>query len=139
MDQQQYIRFWPFLQEVPDPRDRKGRRYTWSFLLALICIALASGQKQVYAIAHWCHLHGDELRAILPDSSSRVPSPSTFYRVLRQVDIAALEARVSAYGQACLQQAGLLDSFGSHGCLVGPGRPSWTYVPGPEAHCSLGC
>ena len=100
MDQQQYIRFWPFLQEVPDPRDRKGCRHAWSFLLALICIALVSGQKQVCAIAHWCYLHGDELRAILPDSSSRIPSPSTFYRVLRQVDMDALEARVSAYGQA---------------------------------------
>ena len=96
MDQQQYIRFWEFLQVVPDPRGHKGRRYAWRYLLSLICLALLGGQKCVAAIAHWCVLNREKLLELMPDAA-RIPSVSTFYRVLRQVDISQLEAQVSAY------------------------------------------
>jgi len=32
---------------VPGPRHKRGQRYEWRFLLAMICVALMSGQQTV--------------------------------------------------------------------------------------------
>ena len=34
------------LHRIPDPRQRRGRRYAWETLLLLICAALVSGRRQ---------------------------------------------------------------------------------------------
>jgi hypothetical protein len=76
MDQDQYNTLMDALKEVPDPRHARGKRYTQSFLLTLICTALASGQQTGQAIAHWITLHAPELVERLPPRAS-VPSEST--------------------------------------------------------------
>lgn len=100
MDSLQYIRFWPFLQAIPDPRGRKGRRYRWPFLLGILCAGLLGGQPTVWAIAHWAQLHETELLRALPHRHGRIPSPSTLYRVLRHVSLPALEAQIRDFGEA---------------------------------------
>jgi len=100
MDQVQDIRLFPFLQEVPDPRHARGRRYPWALLLGIVSSALLSGQHQVAAIARWAEEHATELLRELPHTRDDIPSRSTLGRALRGVDIEALERQVSAYGQA---------------------------------------
>jgi predicted transposase YbfD/YdcC len=41
----------------------------------------------------------------------RIPSPATFYRVLRQVNVAELEQQIAAYGQGVNEQEGVADSI----------------------------
>lgn len=89
-----------FLAMVPDPRDDRGQRYTWRYLLTLICMGLASGQKTAYAIARWAYWHRQELVDLLKPAYGRIPSQSSFYRTLRRMDMGALEEFVAAYGQA---------------------------------------
>jgi predicted transposase YbfD/YdcC len=88
------------LAGVPDPRQKKGKRFEWCFLLEIICAALVSGQKSVRGIAEWAVLHAKELLKELKPAKGRIPSPSTFYRALRKLDIEVLEKGIAAYDQA---------------------------------------
>ena len=95
MDQPKYATLTEALKSVPDPRHARGKRYPWLFLLTLIAAALVSGQKTVNAIADWVKLHADELCESLQPPKGRLPSGSTFYRTVRAIDLAALEAHLS--------------------------------------------
>jgi hypothetical protein len=99
MDQQRIIRLMDYVKEVPDPRRARGKRYEWFFLLAVICAALSSGQKTVWAIVEWAVQHACEILELLQVKRHRMPSPATFYRAVRQVDIEALERKLAEYGQ----------------------------------------
>ncbi|MBI5652208.1 MAG: ISAs1 family transposase, partial [Chloroflexi bacterium] len=99
MDQPKYTTLAESLKSVPDPRHARGKRYAWPFLLTLIAVALASGQKTVHAIADWVKLHAEELRASLNPPTGRLPSGSTFYRALRAVDLVALETCLSDFAE----------------------------------------
>jgi len=99
MDQQKYITLMDALKDMPDPRKARGRRFEWSFLLALICSALASGKRTGSEIADWVALHASELVERLRPRRGQVASGSTLRRVLRIIDLKALEQRVSRYTQ----------------------------------------
>jgi predicted transposase YbfD/YdcC len=93
-----------FLETVPDARKDQGKRYTWTYLLTLVCMGLASGQKTPYAICRWAHWHEEELLDLLQPAYRHIPCASSFYRILRRVDVEALEEAVAAYGQAVEQK-----------------------------------
>jgi len=93
------------LQEVPDPRKARGQRYSWTFLLAVVCAALASGQRTPHAIAHWITLHAAELRQELAPRRTTMPSEATVRRLLRRIDLQALEKQVTAYNQQLAAEA----------------------------------
>jgi len=87
------------LQEVPDPRKARGKRYSWTFLLAVVCAALASAQRTPHAIAHWITLQAAELRQELTPTRTTMPSEATIRRCLRRIDLQALEKQVTIYNQ----------------------------------------
>ncbi len=97
MDSAQYTSLYAALSAVPDPRAARGRRYPWSLVLLLIALALLCDQKHVHAIAQWTHLHAAEILPRWPRPLARLPSRATFYRVLHQIDLAALETHLAAY------------------------------------------
>ena len=99
MDQPKYTTLVEQLKSVPDPRRARGQRYSWLLLLTLIAAALASGQQTVNAIAGWVKEHADELRESLNPPKGRLPSGSTFYRAIRAVDLATLEAQLSEFAK----------------------------------------
>jgi predicted transposase YbfD/YdcC len=95
-----------YLTQVPDPRCRRGRRYAWSFLLALVASALLAGQRTVLDMALWSQRHAAELLAELQPARPRLPSPATLRRLLQQLDVAALERQVAGYNQRLDAQEG---------------------------------
>jgi predicted transposase YbfD/YdcC len=97
MDVPQYSDLRAALTAVPDPRCRRGRRYAWPLLLTLIAAAMASGERNVRAIGQWVGEHADELLATLAPPGHRLPSTATLRRVLRAVDVVALEQQLTAF------------------------------------------
>jgi predicted transposase YbfD/YdcC len=97
MDRQEYTSLQAALTGVPDPRQARGRRYQWSLLLTVVAAAVASGQRNLRAIGQWVHEHADEVLPALDPPHGRLPSPATLRRVVRAVDLTALEAQVSAF------------------------------------------
>jgi predicted transposase YbfD/YdcC len=55
--------------------------------------------------------HAQELIELLQLERQRIPSPATFYRVLRQVNVAELEQQIAAYGQCVNEQECVADSM----------------------------
>lgn len=96
MDQPQYSTLSEALAHIADPRNARGKRYAWHFLLMLIALAMASGQRTVHAIADWVLLHADELRIQfeLEDDAS-LPSESTLRRTLRLLATPQLETVIA--------------------------------------------
>jgi predicted transposase YbfD/YdcC len=105
MDQDKYNTLMDALKGVPDPRQARGKRYAWWFLLALICTALVSGQQTGHAIAHWITLHATELLERLRPARASVPSESTIRRTLRRINVQKLEQQLASYGQHLASEA----------------------------------
>lgn len=103
MDREKDTSWLAYGQAMPDPRQARGKRYSWELLWAVICAALASGQKSAWAIARWAKHHTQQLCSEL--HVEHIPSYSTLYRVLRTLDVEALEGQMAAYGQAVDQQS----------------------------------
>jgi DDE_Tnp_1-associated len=92
------------LAQVPDPRDRSGKRHPLEVILALAIAAALCGYKGPTAIAEWSRNYGLELARALGLTRETPPCAATFCNVLRRVDRKALEAALSAWAQATLQQ-----------------------------------
>lgn len=99
MDQRKYTTLVEALADVPDPRKRRGQRYPWIFLLTLVSAALASGQRHGRAIGQWVQEHAEPLRQALDWRGRALPSEATLRRVLRHIDLAALEDRLRQLGE----------------------------------------
>jgi hypothetical protein len=94
MDQEECSTLMAVFQGIPDPRQARGRRYPWPFLLTL-----ASGQQTAHGIAQWVSLHAAELRERLRPPRASMPSESTLRRTLRGLDLPTLELRVACHAQ----------------------------------------
>ena len=99
MDQQQCITLMAFLEDVPDPRQARGKRHEWRVLLAILCAGLLSGQRTVWGIVEWAVWHAGEIITLLQIKHKRLPSASTFYRALRRVSVEALEGKIAEFAQ----------------------------------------
>jgi predicted transposase YbfD/YdcC len=93
------------LQQVPDPRIRRGRRHPLTYVLALAACAVLAGARSLTAIAEWAaDLPRDRLarmgaRVLDPEPglACRPPSEATFRRALQRLDGDALDTAISSY------------------------------------------
>jgi len=100
------------LEQVPDPRDRRGCRHPMAYALALAACAVPAGTRSLTAITEWAaDLPHDRLArtgARTLDSESdhacRPPSEATFRRVLQRLDGDTLHDAISSYLREHAQQ-----------------------------------
>lgn len=97
MIQQNYTTFAEQLQEIADPRKRRGQSYEWQYLLIIIASAMLAGQRSVRGMAEWAEEQAPALLSSLQPHRQRIPSAATLHRVLTKVPIDLLESRMSAY------------------------------------------
>jgi hypothetical protein len=89
------------LAVVPDPRQRRGRRYSAATILTLAVCAMLGGARSLYAIAQWGHEQGSaEVRAALGIRRASTPSVATLFRLFRDLDRDAFEQALSAWVRA---------------------------------------
>jgi predicted transposase YbfD/YdcC len=74
------------LAEVPDKRNRQGRRHSLAGMLALGCVATLCGYKNPNAIAEWGRNYGEKYAAELGFERYGYPATSSWYRILGLVD-----------------------------------------------------
>ena len=97
----------PYLAEVPDPRQPRGRRHPLAAILALSCAAMLAGCDSLLAIAEWGRdAHGGApLAARLGFTRAQTPCVATLHRVFRALDVAAFERAVGAWAEAAAAAA----------------------------------
>lgn len=81
MDVTQYTRLAAALSTIPDPRHRRGQRYPWPLLLALV-----SGQRHGRAMGQWVREHHDDLAQALDRPGQALPSEATLRRTLHALE-----------------------------------------------------
>lgn len=99
-----YTTLYACLADLPDGRHGQGKRYEWLYLLTLIAVAVLAGQRSMTAMGQWLVQHQDELVRTLQPKRKCLPSLSTLRRVLCELEMTALEARLAAYTQTLDQQ-----------------------------------
>jgi predicted transposase YbfD/YdcC len=88
--------FLDVLASVPDPRDRRGVRYSAMALLAMAVLATAAGMRGYAGFATWARTAPEEVLARLGVRYRR-PSEKTFRSLLSRLDAADLDRRLGAY------------------------------------------
>ena len=88
--------FLDVLASVPDPRDRRGCRYSLMSLLAIAILATAAGMRGYAGFATWTATAPPEVLARLGIRFRR-PSEKTFRSVLSRLDPVDLDRRLGAY------------------------------------------
>ena len=84
------------LAEVPDPRNKKGKRHPLASVLALTVVGLLCGQRSYTQIAKWARLHPN-LRKVLGFTAKQTPAASTFHYLYQRLDITALEKTLTQW------------------------------------------
>lgn len=79
------------LQQVPDPRSRRGRSYPLPAILALVVLGVLLGRRSLAAIAQLVPDYGGDLALLLGFPRRRTPDASTLSILLRRLDVAAFE------------------------------------------------
>jgi hypothetical protein len=92
----------PYLESVPDPRSRRGRRYSLTAILLMCACAAVCGAKIIDELAEFGERATNSLLASLGVRRHRLgwrrsPKPVTLGRVLQALDGDALDQAVGAY------------------------------------------
>ena len=91
--------------EVPEPRQRRGRRHPLPALLALAAAAMLSGARSLYAIAQWGRLQPPEVVRALGFTRDATPCVATLHRAFKALDAAAFERALAGWARATLGDA----------------------------------
>jgi predicted transposase YbfD/YdcC len=89
--------------QVPDPRDRRGRRHPLVVILALVQAAVVSGAVSHAAIRHWIARAPQEVLAQLGARQDRqtgcfvAPHPDTVCRTIAQVNAGCVDAAYATH------------------------------------------
>ena len=86
------------LEGVTDPRDRRGVRHTLPAILCLAVTGILAGCRSLTAIwEHAADLEPADLGALGLEAGRALPSESTIRRVLKDLDPAGLDARLTSW------------------------------------------
>ena len=80
---------------VPDPRNRRGRRYPLALILTLLVLGKLAGETTPSGIAHWARLRVDDLATALGLPQRRLPCANTYTNVCAKLDVADLNRRLA--------------------------------------------
>lgn len=107
MSNHNYITLMDYLAVLGDPRDARGQRYEWPYLLTVTTAAMLAGYQTYADMAAWAKRHKDELVHWLRPKYKQVPSESTIRRTVIGLDVTLLEDAVANYLQRLDSEDGL--------------------------------
>jgi predicted transposase YbfD/YdcC len=85
---------------LPDPRARRGRRFSLAALLTLALAAMLANHLSPFAIAAWGAEQDAASKRAMGFAKGVTPHQSTFARLFRRLDPAALSAALTDHGAA---------------------------------------
>lgn len=97
------LTFFAALQQLPDPRDNRGKRHEFAFVLCGVILAIMVGRSRVSAIHRFLRNRFEWLRDITHASVARCISRAHLPRLLAHVEGEALNALIFAHFGVCLE------------------------------------
>ena len=91
------------LKQIPDDRCRAGRRYPLWLVLLLVVMATVSGCQGYKALEEFGQRHSQAVNQLLGLSLKRLPSDTTFRRLLQRMDFEKLTQSFNRWARDYLQ------------------------------------
>lgn len=88
---------WEALGSVPDHRRAEGKRYPLASLLLITIAAMLAGRRDQLGIVRWGRKLSAETLAAIGIERSRVPAPSVWCELFRDLNIVALEQALGVW------------------------------------------
>lgn len=88
---------WEVFRTIPDHRRAAGKRYPLAGLLVIAVAAMLSGRRSQLAIIRWGRQLSPEAMAAVGITRGRVPAPSVWSELFRDLDVASLERGLGAW------------------------------------------
>jgi hypothetical protein len=85
------VSLWEALRTVPDHRRAEGKRYPLPSLLLIAVAAMLTGRRDQLGIVRWGRRLSPQTLAALGIGRPRVPAPSVWCELFRDLDVVALE------------------------------------------------
>lgn len=89
---------------LPDPRARRGQRYSLPFLLTCLVAALLCNCDSTHAVEQWCAAHRSLLARVFGPLRFLSPSGSLYRRLLPRLSVEHLEWGLAAWVRATRPQ-----------------------------------
>ena len=86
-----------YFSQLPDPRKRRGVRYSSLTLLTLLLLAKLGGEDTLKGISEWVQLRCDQLVRLLNLPREQMPHQTTYERFLSKLDVDAFEGMLSDF------------------------------------------
>ena len=91
------VSLWEALNTVPDHRRAEGKRYPLASLLLITIAAMLAGRCDQLSIVRWGRRLSAETLAALGIARPRVPAPSVWCELFRDLNVVALERVLGAW------------------------------------------
>ena len=88
---------WEVLCSVPDHRRPEGRRYPLASLLLIAIAAMLAGRRDQLGIVRWGRRLNQKTLACIGISRARVPAPSVWCELFRDLNVTALERALGSW------------------------------------------
>lgn len=88
---------WEALGSVPDHRRAEGKRYPLASLLLIAIAAMLAGRRDQLGIVRWGRKLNAATLAAIGINRSRVPAPSVWCELFRDINVVALERALGAW------------------------------------------
>lgn len=95
MAAQQVRSLYDLLRQVPDYRQKRGRRYEAATVLVILLLAKLAGEQTLSGIAHWARLREVWLKEVL--GLKRLPCANTYAYICAHLDMSELNAQVRTW------------------------------------------
>lgn len=89
-----------YLEQLDDPRNARGVRYSLVDLLTLLILAKLGGEDGMKGMAEWVRLREATLIGLLRIPRERLPHQTTYERVLAGLDEEALNVTIGTFFRA---------------------------------------
>jgi len=118
----------PYLQEVPDPRAARGRRYPLPLLLVLCLLGLCCGSLGYLSIARWARKLKPDLRRELGFTHGRTPCAGTLLNLFRKLDWDCFAQQLHRWAEAACLPSPAVPADTPAEAGEGPPDPPWQGV-----------
>ena len=94
------ISLYVALGEVPDPRQASGKRHPLQAVLTLLCVAMLSGCRSLYAVAQFGRDRGKAFASALGFTHEKTIGCTMLHYLLKGLDRAAFEKAIKQWTDA---------------------------------------
>lgn len=100
------ISLYEAFADVPDPRDKSGKRFELQAILTMVAVAMLSGCRSLFAVAQFGRERGSDFAKAVGFSRGKTPACTTLHYLFVALDHVEFEKAIARWVQANAKDLG---------------------------------